>query len=90
MKAGKYKHEHVHALIAVAAAVLTGGCVTTAAPTSSGITPANPHTVVNMPGLRESLEVNCDGGAIKECRVWGGNKFRKRYEYCGCRDLRDN
>lgn len=44
-------------------------------------------SVGELPLLQETLYQPCSGGAIKECRVWGGNKFRKRYEYCGCREL---
>lgn len=36
--------------------------------------------------LQETPEGRCLNGKIKQCRVWGGNKFKKRYEYCGCQD----
>jgi hypothetical protein len=40
-----------------------------------------------LPLQQETLYGQCSGRAIKECRVWGGNKFKKRYEYCGCREF---
>jgi len=36
--------------------------------------------------LQESLEGQCVTGDFKECSVWGGKKFKKRYDYCGCRE----
>ena len=47
------------------------------------------RSVGEPPLLQETLTVQCEYPFIKECRVWGGNKFRKRYEYCGCRDHRN-
>jgi hypothetical protein len=38
--------------------------------------------------LQETINARCPATALKECVVWGGNKFRKRYEYCGCRETR--
>ena len=50
--------------------LLPGGCTTN----SAGAAP-----------LQDTLHGHCPRGEIRQCRVWGGNKFRKRYEYCGCR-----
>ena len=36
--------------------------------------------------LQDTINARCPSNALKECVVWGGNKFRKRYEYCGCRE----
>jgi hypothetical protein len=36
------------------------------------------------PQLQETLEIVCERGALKTCRVIGGNKFKRRYEYCTC------
>jgi hypothetical protein len=36
--------------------------------------------------LQDTINARCPANALKECVVWGGNKFRKRYEYCGCRE----
>lgn len=40
------------------------------------------------PLLQETVGMHCPAGSVKECRVWGGNKFTRRYEYCGCRESR--
>lgn len=40
------------------------------------------------PWLQETVGMHCPAGSVKECRVWGGNKFTRRYEYCGCRESR--
>lgn len=45
-------------------------------------------SVGELPLLQETVAAQCPAGAIKECLVWGGNKFRKRYEYCGCWEYR--
>jgi hypothetical protein len=38
--------------------------------------------------VQDTINARCPGNALKECVVSGGNKFRKRYEYCGCRGTR--
>lgn len=43
------------------------------------------HSAGKAPLLQDTLDGRCAGSQIKQCRVWGGNKFRRRYEYCGCR-----
>lgn len=37
--------------------------------------------------LQDTVNARCPSHALKECVVWGGNKFHKRYEYCGCREM---
>lgn len=37
--------------------------------------------------VKDTIHAQCPARALKECVVWGGNKFRKRYEYCGCREI---
>lgn len=44
------------------------------------------NSLGEAPQLQETLEVRCAPGAMKTCHVWGGNKFRKRYERCDCGD----
>jgi hypothetical protein len=79
MKSTHAKHHPVATLASVAAVggalalcLIVAGCAT--------------KSVGELPLLQETLHRQCSEGAIKECRVWGGNKFSKRYEYCGCRE----
>lgn len=44
------------------------------------------HSAGHLPLQQETLAARCPVHAVKECVVSGGNKFRKRYEYCGCRE----
>lgn len=44
------------------------------------------RSVGELPQLQETLTIECPPLAIRECHVWGGNKFRKRYEFCRCGD----
>jgi hypothetical protein len=36
--------------------------------------------------LQDTINARCPPQEVKECVGWGGNKFRRRYEYCGCRE----
>jgi hypothetical protein len=64
---------------------LTGGCATRAP--ESATARGSSRSLGEPPHLQETLEVKCPASSVRECRVWGGNKFEKRYEYCGCRQL---
>ncbi len=74
----------------VASALITGtvllslisGCATQAPDSATARAPS--RSLGEQPHLQETLDAVCPARSIRECRVWGGNKFRKRYEYCGC------
>lgn len=45
---------------------------------------ASERSLGDPPHFEETLEIVCGHGEMKYCRVTGGNKFKKRYEYCTC------
>jgi len=59
-----------------------GGCATQAPESATARTLS--RSLGEPPHLQETLDAVCPPGSIRECLVWGGNKFKKRYEYCGC------
>ncbi|HSD68321.1 MAG TPA: hypothetical protein VLB07_02155 [Woeseiaceae bacterium] len=61
---------------------LIGGCATQAPESAAARAPS--RSLGEQPHLQETLYKVCPARSIRECRVWGGNKFKKRYEYCGC------
>jgi hypothetical protein len=65
---------------------LISGCAIQAPESATARTPS--RSLGEQPHLQETLDAVCPPRSIRECRVWGGNKFKKRYEYCGCTRVR--
>lgn len=36
----------------------------------------------------DTLAIQCPSGTVRQCELWGGNKFKKRYNRCNCADYR--
>lgn len=42
------------------------------------------QSVLDGAAFSDTLAIQCPSGSVRQCEVWGGNKFKKRYHRCGC------